>query len=119
VNTTLEAARFLVSAPTHYATRLERNAEEIRAAQILRYEVFNLELNEGLASSYATGLDIDPFDAVCDHLLVEHVPSRNIVGTYRLQMGASARANFGYYCAQEFHFDVFKPLRARIARSRG
>src|SRR6201995_93028 len=111
---TLETARLLVSAPSHYATRLARNAEEIRAAQVLRFEVFNLELNEGLASSHATGLDADPFDAVCDHLLVEHVPSKTIVGTYRLQTGLNAQAHLGYYCAQEFHFDVFEPLRAQI-----
>lgn len=114
MSTTLEAARLLVSAPTNYATRLARSAEEIRAAQVLRYEVFNLELNEGLASSRATGFDADPFDAVCDHLLVEHVPTGSIVGTYRLQMGASAKANHGYYCAQEFRFEVFEPLRERI-----
>jgi putative hemolysin len=114
MSTTLEAARLLVSAPSHYATRLARNAEEIRAAQVLRYEVFNLELNEGLASSHVTGLDADPFDAVCDHLLVEHVPTGGIVGTYRLQMGSSAKANLGYYCAQEFNFYVFEPLREQI-----
>jgi putative hemolysin len=114
MSTTLEAARLLVSAPSHYATRLARNADEIRAAQVLRYEVFNLELNEGLASSHATGLDADPFDAVCDHLLVEHVPTGHIVGTYRLQLGSAAKTNLGYYCAQEFHFDVFEPLRAQI-----
>ena len=111
MSTTLDAARLLVSAPSHYATRLARNAEEIRAAQVLRFEVFNLELHEGLASSHVTGLDADPFDEVCDHLLVEHKPSGNIVGTYRLQTGLNAKAHLGYYCAQEFHFDVFEPLR--------
>jgi putative hemolysin len=114
MNTTLQTARLLISSPTHYATRLARNADELRAAQVLRFEVFNLELNEGLASSLATGLDADPFDPVCDHLLVEHVPSRAIVGTYRLQTGSSARAHLGYYCAQEFQFDVFEPLRGQI-----
>jgi putative hemolysin len=114
MSTTLETARLLVSSPTHYATRLARNADEIRAAQVLRFEVFNLELNEGLASSLATGLDADPFDPVCDHLLVEHLPSRSVVGTYRLQIGLNAKANLGYYCAQEFHFDVFEPLRGQI-----
>jgi putative hemolysin len=114
MSTTLDTVRLLVSAPTQYATRLARNAEEVRAAQVLRYEVFNLELNEGLASSHATGLDADPFDAVCDHLLVEHVPTGHIVGTYRLQTGSNAEANLGYYCAQEFHFDVFEPLRGKI-----
>jgi putative hemolysin len=114
MSTTLEAARLLVSAPTHYATRLARNADEIRAAQVLRYEVFNLELEEGLATSHATGLDADPFDDVCDHLVVEHVPTGSIVGTYRLQTGSNARANRGYYCAQEFYFEAYEPLREKI-----
>ena len=80
----------------------------------MRFQVFNLELNEGLAHSYATGLDADPFDAVCDHLLVEHVSSQQIVGTYRLQTGVSAAKNLGYYCSQEFHFGVYEPFRNQI-----
>src|SRR5258706_16187649 len=104
MNTTLESVRFLVSSPTQYAARIARNSREIRAAQALRFQVFNLELNEGLEQSYATGLDEDPFDAVCDHLIVEHLPSRNIVGTYRLQTGRNAAAHRGYSCAQEFEF---------------
>jgi putative hemolysin len=114
MNTTLESVRLLVSSPTHYATRLARNVDEVRAAQALRFQVFNLELNEGLEQSYATGLDEDPFDAVCDHLIVEHLPSANIVGTYRLQTGPNAAAHLGYYCAQEFEFQVFEPLRPEM-----
>ena len=56
-----------------YAARLARSADEVRRAQQLRFEVFNLELGEGLAESYATGLDVDPFDEFCDHLIVEEV----------------------------------------------
>lgn len=114
MNTTLESVRLLVSTPAHYATRLARNMNEVRAAQSLRFQVFNLELNEGLEQSYATGLDEDPFDAVCDHLIVEHLPSANIVGTYRLQSGHNAAAYLGYYCAQEFEFQTFEPLRAEM-----
>ena len=109
-----ESVRLLVSAPSQYAIRLAQAPEEIQAAQALRFQVFNLELNEGLAHSYATGLDMDPFDAVCDHLIVEHLPSRQIVGTYRLQTGASAAQKLGYYCQQEFHFHVFEPFRGLI-----
>jgi putative hemolysin len=109
-----ESVRLLVSAPTQYAVRLAGSPAEIRAAQALRFQVFNLELNEGLAQSYETGRDADPFDAVCDHLLVEHTPTRQIVGTYRLQMGASAAKNLGYYCAQEFFFAVYEPYRKQI-----
>jgi putative hemolysin len=94
--------------------RLARSPAEIQAAQALRFQVFNLELNEGLAHSYATGLDADHFDDVCDHLIVLHVSTGEIVGTYRLQTGASAAKNLGYYCAQEFQFDVFEPFRGQI-----
>jgi putative hemolysin len=111
---TLESVRLLVSSPDNYSARLARNVEEIHAAQTLRFEVFNLELNEGLAQSYARGFDEDPFDAVCDHLIVEHLPSQQIVGTYRLQTGAKAEKNLGYYCAAEFEFDVFEPLRMEM-----
>ena len=114
MNQTKDSVRLVVSTNTHYAVRLARNAEEIRTAQTLRFQVFNLELNEGLAESYATGFDADPFDAVCDHLLVEHTPTGQVVGTYRLQTGLTAANNLGYYCAQEFEFDNFEPLRNEI-----
>lgn len=111
---TKEQVRLAVSVSTQYVTRLACTEAEIRAAQTLRFEVFNLELNEGLAHSYTTGLDADPFDAVCDHLLVEHVPSGSIVGTYRLQTGTNAGKNLGYYSAQEFDFSPFEPMRHKI-----
>jgi len=114
VKTTLDSVRLLVSSPANYATRLARNADEVRAAQALRFQVFNLELNEGLEQSYSTGLDADPFDAVCHHLIVEHLPSATIVGTYRLQTGNKAANNLGYYCSQEFDFEVFEPVRAEM-----
>jgi putative hemolysin len=114
MNTTLESVRLLISAQAHYTTRLARDPDEIRAAQSLRYKVFNLELNEGLSTSHLTGLDSDPFDDVCDHLLVEHLTAGEIVGTYRLQTGDNAAANRGFYCAQEFHFDAFDSIRSEI-----
>jgi putative hemolysin len=111
MNAILDTARLLVSSPAQYATRIVREAADVRAAQALRFEVFNLELNEGLDQSHASGLDVDPFDAVCDHLVVEHRPTGRIVGTYRLQTGANAAARLGYYCAQEFRFEVYESMR--------
>ena len=110
----LEPARLLVSAPSVYAARLARDESEIRAAQTLRFQVFNLELNEGLAESAATGRDEDPFDIVCDHLIVEHLPTQQIVGTYRLQTGRSAAMHRGYYSEQEFDFAPFEPMRTHM-----
>jgi putative hemolysin len=107
-------ARLIVSAPANYAARLACHADEVRAAQALRYEIFNVELNEGLEQSHASGLDADPFDAVCDHLLIEHLPSHQIVGTYRLQTGVNAASKLGYYSAQEFDFKPFESRRPQI-----
>ncbi len=109
-----QPVRLIASAPAQYAARLACSASEIRAAQVLRFEVFNLELNEGLEQSFASGVDEDPFDAVCDHLLVEHRPTRQIVGTYRLQTGGNAAANLGYYSAQEFDFTPYEAAREAI-----
>jgi putative hemolysin len=114
VNPTKEPVRLVVSASAQYTIRLSRSELDIRAAQMLRFEVFNLELHEGLAHSYATGRDADPFDAVCDHLLVEHAPTGHVVGTYRLQTGTSAAQRLGYYSAQEFNFAAFEPMRHEI-----
>lgn len=99
---------------TPYRLRRARTAEDVRAAQTLRFLVFNLELNEGLEQSYATLRDEDPFDAVCDHLLVEEKSSGEVVGTYRLQSGASAARNLGFYSEQEFDFTPFRPVQHQI-----
>src|SRR5438093_9262878 len=97
-----------------YAARLARSADELRRAQRLRFEVFNLELGEGLAESYASGLDVDPFDEFCDHLIVKEVATEAIVGTYRLQTGQLAAANLGYYSEREFDFTPYEPLRCEM-----
>ena len=94
-----------------YNVRLARGSADIEAAQRLRFEVFNLELNEGLDTAYLSGLDADRFDECCDHLLVEEAQSGAVVGTYRLQTGQLAAANLGYYSAQEFDFSPFEPIR--------
>ncbi len=114
LSTTVAAARLLVGAESHYATRMARTPQEVHAAQALRFEVFNLELGEGLAHSFVTGRDADPFDAVCDHILVEYQPTHEIVGTYRLQTGRMAAANRGYYSEQEFDFAPFEPVRNEV-----
>ena len=97
-----------------YRIRLAQGADDRRAAQALRFEVFNLELDEGLVESYDRGLDEDPFDAVCDHLVVEDTTSGAIVGTYRMQTGLRARDGLGYYSEREFDFAPFEPLRAQM-----
>ena len=94
----------------NYAVRFAVSKEEVRKALRLRYEVFNLELQDGLAASHDSGLDEDEFDAVCDHLIITEEASGSVVGTYRMQSGAMAARNLGYYSAREFDFAPFEPL---------
>ncbi|MBI5382601.1 MAG: GNAT family N-acetyltransferase [Opitutae bacterium] len=98
----------------HYELRLSAQPAELRAAQRLRYEVFNLELNEGLASAAANGYDSDQFDDVCDHLLVLERATGAVVGTYRLQTGPAAAAHLGYYSEREFDFKPFESVRPQM-----
>jgi putative hemolysin len=97
-----------------YRARLALGSVDRQAAQALRFEVFNLELDEGLVQSYDTGLDVDPFDSICDHLLVEDVTDGSVVGTYRLQTGLRAQQGLGYYSEREFDFSPFEPHRAQM-----
>jgi putative hemolysin len=101
-------------AESPYAMRRASSQSDVRAAQALRFIVFNLELNEGLESSFATLRDEDRFDPVCDHLLVEDTRTGDVVGTYRLQTGPAAARNLGYYSAQEFDFTPFEPFRNQV-----
>ncbi len=88
-----------------------RDKKEVREAQRLRFEVFNLEMKEGLKSSYERGLDIDDYDPLCEHLIVREPKNKQVVGTYRLLLGSEARSHFGFYSEKEFHLENIKKLR--------
>jgi len=94
--------------------RLARSGEEVKQAQRLRYRVFYEEMS-AVANVRAmfSGRDRDPFDRICDHLLVFDNGSVNapeIVGTYRLLRQEVAERRKGFYSAGEFDL---APLLAR------
>lgn len=67
--------------PGPYSVGLAVSPADVRAAQRLRYRVFAEEMGARLDSP-VSGLDVDRFDAYCDHLLVRC--GDEVVGTYRL-----------------------------------
>lgn len=86
-----------------YVARFAKTKEEIFAALKLRFEVFNLELGEGLQASFLTGRDMDEFDEQCHHLIVVDTENQDrVVGTYRMQTSEMARAGSGFYSNVEF-----------------
>jgi L-ornithine Nalpha-acyltransferase len=86
-----------------FQVKLAATPDDVAAVQRLRYAVF---YEEGSAKpdrrAAASGMDADPFDAVCDHLLVVDCDNDLPVGTYRLLRQEVAEANDGFYTAREF-----------------
>jgi putative hemolysin len=88
-----------------YLTRFATSPEEIDAALRLRFEVFNLELHEGLESSFLTERDEDEFDLTCHHLIVIEKQTKTVVGTYRIRTIEMAKGPLGFYSAGEFRME--------------
>jgi putative hemolysin len=103
-----EARRFLPIRLNTFTIRLAETADDIRAAQMLRYRVFYEELGaKPSAEVRAAGRDFDAYDASCDHLLVVDGDmgdgkGGSVVGTYRLLRRSIANRGNGFYSAQEF-----------------
>jgi putative hemolysin len=104
--------------------RLARKRREIRLAQRLRYEVFYEEMS-AIPSLRAElrRRDEDPYDSVCDHLLVvDDTPypaadawgglrRQRVVGTYRVLRQEIAEQTLGFYTQSEY--DIAPLIAAR------
>ncbi|MDB5369488.1 MAG: hemolysin-like protein [Roseomonas sp.] len=87
--------------------RIASSAEEVDAAQALRYRIFYDEMGAHAdAATAAAGRDSDAFDPVADHLLVlDHNLGEGVaavVGTYRLIRRQAAAKVGGFYSASEY-----------------
>ncbi|MFI9155127.1 GNAT family N-acetyltransferase [Streptomyces sp. NPDC053367] len=105
--------------PTRYTVRLARDEDDVRAAQRLRHDVFAGEMGALLATPQP-GLDIDPFDAYCDHLLVRDTSTGQVVGTYRLLPPERAAIAGRLYSEGEFdlsRLDGIRPGLVEVGRS--
>ena len=96
-----------------------RDASEIKEAQRLRYRVFAEEMGASLPYN-AEGLDIDEFDAYCDHLIVRDRETLQVVGTYRVLPPEQAKQIGRLYSGSEFdlaRLEHLLPKTVEIGRS--
>jgi len=93
--------------------RLARNAREIEAAQRLRYSIFCDEMGARLPFA-SSGVDRDPYDPWCDHLIVRDEQSGEIVGTYRILPPHNVEKAGGYYSESEFDLSRLEPIRDQL-----
>jgi putative hemolysin len=89
------------------------NANEIKEAQRLRYKVFAEELGANLPFN-SNGLDIDAFDAYCDHLLIRDQETLKVVGTYRVLPPHKAKELGRLYSDSEFDLSRLDHLRPKL-----
>ncbi|MFI6370776.1 GNAT family N-acetyltransferase [Streptomyces sp. NPDC050546] len=101
------------TAPTRYTVSLARNEEDVRAAQRLRHDVFAGELG-ALLTGPQPGLDVDSFDAYCDHLLVREETTGQVVGTYRLLPPERAAVAGRLYSESEFDLTSLGGIRPEL-----
>lgn len=87
---------------------IARSPAEIAEAQRLRYKIFAEEMGAQITSK--GGLDIDGFDAYCEHLLVRETNTQQVIGTYRILGPEQAREAGGYYSACEFDLSRIRHL---------
>jgi putative hemolysin len=97
-----------------YTVALARNADEIEEAQRLRYQVFFDEMG-ATSSSAGVGLDVDEYDAHCEHLLVRDDATSQVVGCYRIMRPETARRRGAFYSDGEFDLTRLNHLRASTA----
>lgn len=95
--------------------RLARSRSDLRLAQRLRYDVFYREMSAVPSiRAQMRQRDIDPYDAVCDHLLVVDTAATaqtldwrgrqtpRVVGTYRVLRQEIAERTLGFYTQGEY-----------------
>lgn len=109
--------------PIHpdFDVRLSRDADDLRAAQALRYAVFVREMGgDGPLVDHVAGLERDRFDPVSDHLLLIDRAARDtagsidrpdgkVVGVYRILRLEGADRIGQFYSETEYDL---APLRA-------
>jgi putative hemolysin len=106
-----------VAAPsdtTRYTLLVATDGDQVRAAQRLRYSVFAGELGANLPGG---GVDVDEFDAFCDHLIIREEPSGAVVGTYRMLPPHRAAQAGRFYAEGEFDLGGLSQLRAALVET--
>lgn len=108
----------LTPQPSFFDIRLATDADDLRAAQRLRYSVFVEELGgDGPLVDHHSRLERDEFDDAVDHLVL--VDTRrdkgdHVVGVYRL-LTDEAAARFGrFYCDAEYDLSALRQSGRRL-----
>lgn len=96
----------------HYSIQVVPPGPAAEPALRLRYRVFAEELGASLPPN--AGRDLDEWDAVCDHLVVQDGRTGDVVGTYRILTPGAARRHGRGYGETEFDQTALVPIRDNL-----
>jgi putative hemolysin len=108
-----QATNLSIAEKKHFSVQITTRPEEVREAQRLRWQVFAEEMGAHLMTP-EQGLDIDLYDAFCEHLVVRDTQNGQVVGTYRILTPEAATSVGSYYSDQEFDLVRLQHLRPRM-----
>ncbi|MEM6373870.1 MAG: GNAT family N-acyltransferase [Pseudomonadota bacterium] len=99
-----------------FRVALARGADDLRAAQRLRYDVFVEELGGGGAMvDHAERLERDRFDPFFDHLILyDDAAGSRVVGVYRMLRAEQAEAAGAFYSEGEYDLAPLKASGRRL-----
>ncbi|MDT8327054.1 MAG: GNAT family N-acyltransferase [Roseovarius sp.] len=102
--------------PPVFRVKLASNAQDVRAAQRLRYEVFVKELGgDGPLVDHDAKLEVDRFDAYFDHLLLlDDAKGGAVVGVYRLLRDDQALLAGQFYSEDEYDLSTLRASGRRL-----
>ena len=86
---------------------------DVRAAQVLRYQVFGEEMGAKLKGR-EPGVDEDDLDPYCQHLLVRESATGRVVGCTRILTDENAGRFGRFYSEGEFEMDAIKAVPGRM-----
>ena len=102
----------------HLSVSVAKNAEDLRLAQRLRYDVFVKELGgTGPDVDHINEQERDKFDDVATHLLLrdhDRPEHDQVVGVYRVLTSAGADQVGQFYCESEYNLKLLKASGERL-----
>lgn len=99
---------------TNLQLKIGCTPDELKKAQRLRFEIFNIEMDAGVKPTEASVLDCDEFDDICDHIIIVDTDKDMVVGTYRLLLGTVAAQHKGFYSETKFNLESIKRLEGGL-----
>lgn len=88
----------------NYRLKTADRLDEFHKVFKFRHDVF---VGECHASSEYENIDIDNYDTICDHLIIQDKATDEVVGYYRVLSSAFTKS---FYSENEFDLDEFKSL---------